>query len=201
MFFGRFLVKKFFLRIYNSVCKLDENKNKSLLKKEKLDFKEVESFGKEVAALVKKYNLNDVNLDVMVIPEQQLADKFVDDDILPELPCYFKISKFKGISKNTNKIHLEVVIHLDSPRSVCGDGCGVNMKGSRPLEEMCGIKSSFTRCSSHASLGTIRRLCTKKTMFQSDAQALYENLRKVHFSKSPKNSELLTKALDALELN
>ena len=96
----------------------------------------------------------------MVIPEQLLADKFVDDDILPELPCYFKISKFKGISKDTNKIHLEVVIHLDSPSSVCGDGCGVNMKGSRPLEEMYGIKSSFTHCSSHASLVTIRRLCT-----------------------------------------
>ena len=76
------------------------------------------------------------------------------------------------------------------PTSMCGDGCGVNMKGSRPLKEMYGIKSPFTRCSSHASLGTIRRLCTSKTMYQSDAQALYENLRKVlkHFSKSPKSS-------------
>ena len=40
-------------------------------------------------------------------------------------------------------------------------------------------------------------------MCQSDAQALYENLRKVlkHCLKSPKSSELLTEALDALELN
>ena len=37
---------------------------------EKLDFKEVGSLGKEVAAL----NLKDVNLDAVVIPEQQLAD-------------------------------------------------------------------------------------------------------------------------------
>ena len=89
------------------------------------------------------------------------------------------------------------------PTSVCGDGCGVSMKGSRLLEEMYGIKSSFTRCSSHASFGTIRRLCTSKTMCQLDVQVLYENLRKVlkHFSKSSKSSELLTEALDALELN
>ena len=80
------------------------------------------------------------------------------------------------------------------PASVCGDGCRVNMKGSRLLEEMNGIKSAFTRCSSHAPFGTIRRLCTSKNMCHSDAQALYENLRKVlkRFSKSPKSSELLT---------
>ena len=41
---------------------------------QKLDFKEVDSLGKEVAALVEKYNLKDVNLDAMVIPKQQLAD-------------------------------------------------------------------------------------------------------------------------------
>ena len=89
------------------------------------------------------------------------------------------------------------------PTKVCGDGCGVNMKGSRLLDEVYGIKSPFTCCSSHASFGNIRRLRTLKTMCQSDAQALYENLRKVlqHFSKSPKSSELLTEALDALELN
>ena len=152
---------------------------------EKLDFKEVESLGKEVAALVEKYNLKDINLDALVIPEQQLADEFVDDDILPQLPCYFKISKLKGISKDTKEIHLEKDPNM-IPTSVCGDGCGVNMKGSRLLEEMYGIKSSFTRCSSHASFGTIRRLCTSKTMCQLDVQVLYENLRKVlkHFSKS-----------------
>ena len=54
------------------------------------------------------------------------------------------------------------------PTKVCGDGCGVNMKESRLLEEMYGIKSSFTRCSSNASFGTIRRLCTSKTMCQSE---------------------------------
>ena len=41
---------------------------------EKLDFKEVDSLGKEVAALVEKYNLKDVNLHAVVIHKQQLAD-------------------------------------------------------------------------------------------------------------------------------
>ena len=40
----------------------------------------------EVVALVETYNLKDVNLDAVVIPEQQLTDELVDDDILPELP-------------------------------------------------------------------------------------------------------------------
>ena len=48
--------------------------------------KEVDSPGKEVVALVETYNLKDDNLDAVVIPEQQLAGEFVDDDILPELP-------------------------------------------------------------------------------------------------------------------
>ena len=97
--------------------------------------------------------------------------------------------KLKGISKNTKEIHLEKDPNM-IPTSVCGDGCGVNMKGSILLEEMYGIKSPFTRCLSHASFGTIRRLCFLKTMCQSDgyAQALYENLRKIlkHFSKVQK---------------
>ena len=40
----------------------------------------------EVVALVETYNLKDVNLDAVVIPEQQLTDELVDDDILLELP-------------------------------------------------------------------------------------------------------------------
>ena len=59
---------------------------------EKLDFKEVDSLGKEVAVLLEKYNLKDVNLDAVIISKQQLPGEFVDDDILPELPYYLKIS-------------------------------------------------------------------------------------------------------------
>ena len=33
--YGRFIVKLFFFRIYNCVCKFDENKNKNLLKKKR----------------------------------------------------------------------------------------------------------------------------------------------------------------------
>ena len=100
------------------------------------------------------------------------------------------------------RFHLEIDPNMTTT-SVCGDGCRVNMKGSRLSEKIYSIKSPFTCCLSHASFGTIRCLCTSKTICQSDAQALYENLRKVlkHFSKSPKSSEVLTEALDALELN
>ena len=70
---------------------------------EKLYSKEVDSLGKEVAALVEKYNLKDVNLDAVVTPEQQLVDEFLDDHILPELPCYFKISNLKGFLKTQKR--------------------------------------------------------------------------------------------------
>lgn len=78
------------------------------------------------------------------------------------------------------------------------------MKGARLVEKEIGLKAPFTRCASHASAGTIRRrLCTTETMCQDAAKALYENLRKLlkHFSKSPKSSDLLNKALSAIEIN
>ena len=91
------------------------------------------------------------------------------------------------------RFHLEIDPNMIIT-SVCGDGCRVNMKGSRLSEKIYSIKSPFTCCLSHASFGTIRCLCTSKTICQSDARALCENLRKVlkHFLKSPKSSEVLT---------
>ena len=72
-------------------------------------------------------------------------------------------------------------------------------KGQSSVKRKC----LFSQCGSHASAGTIRRLCTSKTTCQDDAKSLYENLRKLlkHFSKSPKSSELLHQALTALEIN
>ena len=58
-------------------------------------------------------------------------------------------------------------------------------------------------CSSHAASGTIRRTCSSVAMSDPYATALYNALRKIlkHFSKSPKSTELLNEALDALEQN
>ena len=89
------------------------------------------------------------------------------------------------------------------PTCICGDGCPVNIKGSRFLETKFGIKSPFSRCSSHAAAGTIRCLCTSETMSQTDARVLYENLRALlkHFGNSPKSSEMLIKSLHLLEMH
>ena len=74
---------------------------------EKLDLKEVDSLGKEVAAPVEKYNLKDVNLDAVVIPEQQLAYKFVlDDDILATL----KYQSLKGFLKTQKRFTYKQIL-------------------------------------------------------------------------------------------
>ena len=80
-----------------------------------------------------------------------------DPIIFPVPPSYFKISKLKGIEGS--KIILEIEPKF-VPTCICGDGCAVNIKGSRLLEAKFGIKSPFSRCSSHTAAGTIRHLCT-----------------------------------------
>ena len=65
------------------------------------------------------------------------------------------------------------------------------------------MKSPFSRCTSHSSYGTIRRLCTSEKSCQIDAKNLYENLRKMlkYFPMSTKSSELLSNALEAVKKN
>ena len=50
------------------------------------------------------------------------------------------------------------------PIFVCGDGCSVNMKGSRLLEEQFGLKSPFTRGSLQAASETIQQAAISKSM-------------------------------------
>ena len=109
---------------------------------------------------------------------------------MPKTLPYFKIASLKSINSGT--INLEIKSSL-GPSCICGDGYGVNLKASRLLQELFGIKSPFTRCSSHMSYGTIRRLCTSETISQIDAKGLYENLKALlkHFSPSPKSSKMI----------
>ena len=125
-----------------------------------------------------------------------------DDMIIPSVPCYFKVAKLLGISRTTKEIRLEIT-PKNIPTCICGDGCAVNVKGCRIISDKYGIKSPFTRCASHTSASTIRRLANSKTMSQSDAEPLYDNLRKVlkHCSQSPKSTEVLKKSLQVLEMN
>ena len=148
--------------------------------------------------VAEKPHLKDINLQCMVQVEKE--DNNPSDPILPAIPSFFKIAHLKGIKDE--KIHLEI----DStyvPTAVCGDGCSVNLKGSRLLESIYGIKSPFSRCASHSSYGTIQRLCTSERSCQLDAKNLYENLRKLlkHFSRSPKSSDLLSNALTAMDMH
>ena len=147
--------------------------------------------------VAEKPQLKEINLRNVV---QEHNENSAGDPILPAIPSFFKIARFKGIKDD--KIHLET----DSTEvltAVCGDDCSVNLKRSRSLESTYGIKSPFSRCASHTSYGTIRRLCTSERACQVDAKNLYENQRKLlkHFSMSPKISELLSNALAVMEMH
>ena len=149
--------------------------------------------------VIEKPHLKEINLQVA---EDVVADNSnCDPDLIsPKTPCYFRVAKLKAIKDD--KINLEIS-SADVPTAACGDGCSVNLKGSRLLESTYGLKSSFSRCSSHSSYGTIHRLCTSEKSCQIDAKNLHENLRKMlkHFPMSTKSSELLSNALEAMEMN
>ena len=144
--------------------------------------------------------LKDINVEDIKLPKEQNTTTNTVD-IMPKTPPYFRIASLKSINSGT--INLEIKSSL-VPSCVCGDGHRVNLKASRLLQELFGIKSPFTRCSSHMSYGTIRRLRIAETMSQIDAKELYENLKEAllkHFSQSPKSSEMLHEALNMLEMN
>lgn len=125
-----------------------------------------------------------------------------ENTIIPTPPHYFKISILKGVDHGEKIIHLEISPE-NVPTSICGDSCATNLKANRLVKSWYGVSSLGAGCSSHAASGTIRRTCTSATMSDPDATALYNALRAIlkHFAKSPKSTELLNSALDALEKN
>ena len=117
-----------------------------------------------------------------------------DQTILPLKPPMFKLAELKSINNDT--ILLEVKPE-NVPTTICGDGCATNMKASTLLETGYGLKSPFSRCTSCASAGAIRRLCMSANSSQIDAESIYENLRSIlkHFANSPRSSKLLNNTL------
>ena len=97
-------------------------------------------------------HLKDLNLQNIATEERSVEN----DHLFPEVPLFFKIARLKGIENGT--ILLEIKAEF-IPTAVCGDGCAVNLKGSRLLESKYDIKSPFSRCASHSLYGTIPRMC------------------------------------------
>ena len=110
----------------------------------------------------------------------------------------FKLAELKSINNDTTLLEVKPE---NMPTAICGDGCATNMKASRLLET--GLKSPFSRCASHASAGTIRRLCMSVNSCQIDAKPIYENLRNIlkHYANSPRSSKLPNNALKILDMN
>ena len=146
----------------------------------------------EMYPQLKLLDVNTIQCDI-----ESLQD---EDTILPVFPPIFKIAKLVGIENNTISLSIDPA---NVPTTTCGDGCTLNLKGCRLLEEKYGINSPVSKCGSHLSYGTIRRLCTSVSYSQEDAKKLYENLKAIlrHFTMSPKSRKLLNNAPDALEMN
>ena len=72
------------------------------------------------------------------------------------------------------------------PTTTFGDGCTINFKGARLLEEKYGLKLPSSKWSSHLTAGAIRRMCTLVNSTKKDVAVLYENLCTL-----PKHYELM----------
>ena len=51
-----------------------------------------------------------------------------------------------------------------SPTCFTGDGCAVNLKGCRVLNERFGLNVQFVRCQAHTADGSVKRMAKSKTM-------------------------------------
>ena len=123
-----------------------------------------------------------------------------DQSILTPKPLMLKLAELKSINNDT--IILEVKPQ-NVPTAICGDGCAKNMKAYRLLKTGYVLNSPFSRCASHGSAGTIRRLCTSVNSCQIGDKSTYENLRSnlKHFANSSRSSKLLNNALKILDMN
>ena len=160
---------------------------------------------KEAANALDFDNMNTLQTAIQLL-QDEIANSYnstiTENTIIPTPPNYFNIATLKGINHDNKVIHLEIPSQ-NIPTSICGDSCSTNKKANRLVTEWYGVMSPEADCSSHAASGTIRRTCTSVTMSDPDASTLYNALRKVlkHFSLSAKSTELLNRALDALEQN
>ena len=157
-----------------------------------MDFKLISELLSTTEELIKQHNYLE-NIDVGSIDLPDYYEAYSESLMSLFYHRCLASSKKQLIGMDhDNKIFMLEIQPKMVPISVCGDGCSVNTKRSRLLEEQFGLKSAFTRCSSHAASGTIRQTATSETMSPPDGMSLYSNLRKVlkHFSQSPKITEI-----------
>lgn len=164
-------------------------------------------------------------LDLSTVGVATSSPASVDIDV-PARPPYFKIASVQGVDVHDKVIRLTVEAE-NTPTLQIGDGCQVNVKGARLVEETIGMPSSFSRCHTHIAHGSTRRgtyisKANKKPWDDADSTpstqqaartptekakhalvTLSSNLKSIlgHFATSSKSHELLNKALEALEMH
>ena len=87
-------------------------------------------------------------LDVEEIPDATESRKPVLSHGIPVRPDYFKMATIHAIDEDSKEIRL-VVDPTSTPTCQNGDGCAVNLKGARLVEEQLGIPSPLSICNSH----------------------------------------------------
>ena len=169
-------------------------------------------------------SLKDLDTDkVQSTPSSDMSEFHLD---VPPRPEYFKLATLQSVDEESKVIRM-VVNSSNIPTVQVGDGCSVNLKGARLVQEKLGINCPFSRCNSHIASGAIRRgtAVSKKTAKPWDdidsgvtqskkkktssekakdaLSTLAKNLRSVlcHFASSPKSSEMLNSALTALQMH
>ena len=125
---------------------------------EKVDFVTMMDTKSKMEELVKLHpELDKIDLKTIQLVEGADDNPDAENLILTMLPKNFKIALLKEIEDGT------IILEIDSlniSTTTCGNGCTVNLKVARLLEQKYGIKSASSKCGSHLSAGTTCRLCT-----------------------------------------
>ena len=148
-----------------------------------------------------EYNEENLQEEPFLVLERPDLDNFPlsKDDYhnLTPPPKFFSQVKLNSIQDDTI-----TVICPRSPTGLAGDGCSVNTKCTKILQEKIGIFKSFNRDTPHRADNTLKRLAKSKTRCVSKVVEMQKALKSLvkHFSKSPNHTECLNEAISMLDL-
>lgn len=123
---------------------------------ETANFDELLSTKAKMEDLVKDFHHLSCDLEsAVLVDNEETETEFILPK--PKFSLIFYIAHLTGIVDDSI---LSSVDPSNISTTTCRDGCAVNTKGTRLLDEVYSIKAHFSKCSSHLASGTIRHLCT-----------------------------------------
>lgn len=132
-------------------------------------------------------------------PKKLQRLSMIDDLSVSNALHVFKSRSLENLDPNKNIV--EIVVP-DWPVNLMADGCSTNICASREISEQLGILSSSIRCTSHAAIGTIKRISISQARNVPQITEFLPIFCTVmhHFQLCRKSLALLNEALQVLDM-